>query len=166
MPVGIIRINMTHIPNHMTIIFKIISTLHRVNGVHFPRVKFLTALSTNFTKFIPRFWFIYSFSCSTNRRNIWFGKEYRRVPTTNSKFTQFTILPTSNSPYSFSRASNWRRIWARKAFGSLLWKNAKHVGLIISNFQESYSSFPVSPIQNEQPSILDLSMEALRESEQ
>ena len=26
------------------------------------------------------------------------------------------------------------------------------------NFQESYSSFPVSPIQSEQPLILDLSM--------
>ena len=34
------------------------------------------------------------------------------------------------------------------------------------NFQESYSSFPVSPIENEQPSILDLSMEPLSESEQ
>ena len=34
------------------------------------------------------------------------------------------------------------------------------------NFQESYSSFLVSPIQNEQPSILDLSMEPLRKSEQ
>ena len=34
------------------------------------------------------------------------------------------------------------------------------------NFQESYSSFPVSLIENEQPSILDLSMEPLRESEQ
>ena len=34
------------------------------------------------------------------------------------------------------------------------------------HFQESYSSFPVSPIQNEQPSILDLSIEPLRESEQ
>ena len=33
-------------------------------------------------------------------------------------------------------------------------------------FQESYSSFPVSSIQNEQPLILDLSMEPLRESEQ
>ena len=34
------------------------------------------------------------------------------------------------------------------------------------NFQESCSSFPVAPIQNEQPSVLDLSMELLRESEQ
>ena len=34
------------------------------------------------------------------------------------------------------------------------------------NFQESYSSFPVSSIQNEQNSILDLSIEPLRESEQ
>jgi len=34
------------------------------------------------------------------------------------------------------------------------------------NFQESYSSFPVSLIQNDQPSILDLSMEPLYESEQ
>ena len=34
------------------------------------------------------------------------------------------------------------------------------------HFQESYSSFSVSPIQNEQPSILDLSIEPLRESEQ
>ena len=34
------------------------------------------------------------------------------------------------------------------------------------NFQESYSSFPVSPIQNAQTSILDLSMEPLRESKQ
>ena len=34
------------------------------------------------------------------------------------------------------------------------------------HFQESYSSFPVSPIQNVQLSILDLSMEPLRESEQ
>jgi len=34
------------------------------------------------------------------------------------------------------------------------------------NFQESYSSFPVSPIQNEQPSVLELMMEPLRESEQ
>jgi len=33
------------------------------------------------------------------------------------------------------------------------------------NFQESYSSFLVPPIQNEQPSILDLSMEPLREFE-
>jgi len=33
-------------------------------------------------------------------------------------------------------------------------------------FQESYSSFPVSLFQNEQPSILDLSIEPLRESEQ
>jgi len=34
------------------------------------------------------------------------------------------------------------------------------------NFQESCSSFPVAPIQNEQPSVLDLSMELLRKSEQ
>ena len=34
------------------------------------------------------------------------------------------------------------------------------------NFQVSYSSFPVSPIQNEQASILDLSMEPLRGSKQ
>jgi len=33
-------------------------------------------------------------------------------------------------------------------------------------FQESYSSFPVSPIQNEQPSILDLSMEPLHQFDQ
>ena len=32
MPSWVIRINMTHIPNHMIINFKIISTLHRVNG--------------------------------------------------------------------------------------------------------------------------------------
>ena len=34
------------------------------------------------------------------------------------------------------------------------------------NFQESYSSFSVLLIQNEQPSILDFSMEPLRESDQ
>ena len=34
------------------------------------------------------------------------------------------------------------------------------------NFQESYSSFLVAPIQNEQPSILKMNMELLRESEQ
>jgi len=137
-------------------------------GIHLPRVKFSTPLSTIFTIFIPRFWFIYSFSYSTNWRKIQFGKEYGShawVLTTNSKFDQFTILPKSNSIYSFSRTSNWRRIWARKAFKSLLWKGAtisKYVdSLSQPNFQESYSSFSVSPIQNEQPSILDLSMEPL-----
>jgi len=33
------------------------------------------------------------------------------------------------------------------------------------NFQESYSSFSVAPIQNKQPSILEMNMELLRESE-
>ena len=34
------------------------------------------------------------------------------------------------------------------------------------NFQESYSSFSVTLIQNEEPSILEMNMELLRESEQ
>ena len=43
---------------------------------------------------------------------------------------------------------------------------SKYVGHHLNQIFESYSSFPVSPIQNEQSSILDLSMEPLRESEQ
>jgi len=112
--VGIIRLNMTHIPNLMTIIFKIISALHRVNGDSPPWVKISTTLSTIF---IPRFGFISSFSYSTSWGKIQFGKEYGShawVLTTNSKFAQFTILPKSNSIYSFSRTSNWRRIWAEE----------------------------------------------------
>ena len=136
-------------------------------GIHLPRVKFSTTLSIIF---IPQFGSISSFSCSTNRRKIQFGKEYGRVPTTNAKFAQFTILPKSNSIYFFSRTSNWRRIWAEEHLEvfceKLQWFKNMLDSLSHPKFQEPYSSFPVSPIQNEEPSILDLSMEPLRESEQ
>jgi len=52
-------INTTHAPNHMTIIIKLIPTLHRVNGIHLPRVQLSTNLSSLsflsiiFTIFIP-----------------------------------------------------------------------------------------------------------------
>ena len=36
--IGLIRINTTHVPNLMTIITKIILTLHRIIGVHLPRI--------------------------------------------------------------------------------------------------------------------------------
>ena len=101
-------------------------------GVHLPRVQLSTILSTIFTKFILRFWFIYSFSCSTNRRKIWFGKEYGRMPTTSSKFAQFTILPHQTPRTLFLEHPIEEEFELEKCLEFFLWTNAKHVGLIIS----------------------------------
>ena len=70
-----IRLNMTHTPNPMTIIFKIF-TLYRVNGDSPPPSQISVILSIIFAIFIPQFCFLYSFFITTNRRKIWIRKEY------------------------------------------------------------------------------------------
>ena len=120
-------------------------------GILLPRVKYSTILSIIF---ILRFGFISSFSCSTNWGKIQFGKvygSYAWVPIINSKFAQFTILPKSNSIYPFlehpiedeSELQKHLEVFCEKLqrFQNMLDLSSQ------PNFQESYSSFPVSPIK-------------------
>ena len=112
--IGIIRLNMTYILNLMTIIFKIISILHRVHGDSpTPRLIFKHFIrKIHFPTYILILFFLFH---KLKKNLIW------KRATTNSKLSQFTILPTSNFIYSFSCSTNRSKIQFGMAYGSHAW---------------------------------------------
>ena len=111
-------------------------------GIHLPRIKFSTSLSTvstlstNLTIFIPRSRFLYSFSRPTHWRKIWARKEYKSQ-LTRGRATISENIGLSNSRI-FSRFilsftySKWTTICPEIEYGMLVWVWAsisKHFGL-------------------------------------
>ena len=125
--VGLIRINTTHIPNLMTIISKIIFTLHRVNRDSTPPSQIFNHLVHNFHNSYNIHFplhFLYSFSRTTNWRKIRVRKEYRSQPirgratSENVGLSNFTIflrvLLSSTSSY-------WTTICPENEWRTLVW---------------------------------------------
>jgi len=136
--IGIIQLNMTHNPNLMIIIFKIISTLHRVNGDLPPLSQIFNHLIHNFHNIhslILIHILLFPIPPTEEKSNL-----ERSMEVMLESQQQFKICSIHNPSqiklhillfYNIKLKKNL----SRKAFGSLLWNgaiNSKYVGLIIS----------------------------------
>jgi len=130
--IGFIRLNITHVPNITTRLATSSQTLHRVRGIHLPRVNFSTSLFT----ILPIFCFIYSFLKITDWRKFWVRKVIEALQQIqNIVDSQFSQNQASYSHFHVPPQKNEESINLKKSIEALL-KSQKiiweHDGLTIS----------------------------------